>query len=127
MKFSGDLGALRALRQRIKRLPDVQEAIATKAAPAITAQARASFDAGQTVFGDRRPSGNRLVQTGRMRSQIRFVRTGRKIRCVIGVRYARFHIRDGILPRGGTPMPVKWQLQLRDIAETEISERVGRS
>lgn len=131
MQVKGDFEKLRRMRAEIKRLPQMQEAVARRAASEITALARATYDARQSVFGDsfgtnKDGSPRTLKKSGALYSKVSFVQAGTKIRCVLGVPYARFQIRNGILPRGGGAMPVKWNAAIKRIAELEFSVRLGR-
>lgn len=122
---------LRRLRMELKRLPQTNASIASKAAPAITGLARGSWAAGMSVYGDPYPpnkdgSARTLNRTGALGAQIRFEPIGTGIKCVLGVPYARFRIKDGILPRGGSALPVQWKATLTRISNTELTARLGR-
>jgi hypothetical protein len=107
---------LRSFAKGLKALPK-QIAIETaeRSAAGLTAALTSSFDAGQTAYDEQRPLGIAgdkltLVQTGRVRSLLRFVHDGgtRLRASLMAVRYARYLIRFGLLPRGGDPLPPKW-------------------
>lgn len=122
---SGNPGNLRELARKLKALPvTVAQRIATRTAPSLSGLARASFLAGQTVYGDARPEGVNgpvsLYRSGAMLGTLSFVAIGRIVRASLGTRYARFHIgRFRILPQGN--MPTKWREQIGQDARTEIS------
>ncbi len=131
MNVKGDMQKLRRMRQEIKRLPAVQEAIARSAAAEITAKARASFASGSTAYDRQRPankdgSPRTLHRTGKLAATLLFKAEGRRMRCVLAVAYARFRVKDGILPRGGAPLPEAWSGILRRVTDYEISVRMRR-
>jgi hypothetical protein len=82
MALKGNPRNLRRLNQTIATLPTVlAQKVAARAAAEITALARASFDGGQTVYGDARPAGKHgnalsLVATGFTRDNLQFVSDG---------------------------------------------------
>lgn len=130
MKLRADFAKVREMRARLVRLPHVQEAVADKAAPAVTALAGQAFDAGRSVYGEayapnKNGSTRTLRRSGSLRAQVRFVRVGTKIRCVLGVKYAKFHIKNGILPRGGAALPTAWTATIKRIAGVELEQHLG--
>jgi hypothetical protein len=44
---------------------------------------------------------------------------------VSSVRYARYQIRKGILPRGGAKLPAGWEATIKRIADEETAKAVG--
>jgi hypothetical protein len=127
---SAGFEALRQMREQLRRLPEMQSAVATKAAPEITSQAVASFDAGTSVYGDPRPpkqdgSTMTLHKTGALRAGIKFEPVGTKMRCVLSVKYARYKIKFGILPRGGQALPTQWEATITKVAADEFQRRMG--
>lgn len=132
MRVKADFAALRTMREKLARLPEVQEAVAAVAAPAVSSLAGDTFDSGRGVYGDpfapnKDGSTRTLKKSGRLRAQIRFVQIGTKIRCVLGVRYAKYRIKDGILPRGGAALPVRWTAEIKRLAGAEMATRLGGS
>jgi len=122
------------LSQLAKSLRDipvrVAQNIASSVAPDLTNMARASFDAGQTVYGDARPTGKEgnaltLRRTGALRSGVRFTAIGTRLRAVLTVRYARYMVKYGILPRGGSKIHVAWQESISNTAKDEIQKAVA--
>lgn len=129
MRVSADFAKLREMRARLVRLPHVQEAVADKAAPAVTDLAGQAFDAGRSVYGEayapnKDGSTRTLRRTGNLRAQVRFVRLGTKIRCVLGVKYAKYHIKNGILPRGGAALPTTWTATIKRLAGSELEQHM---
>lgn len=111
--------------KRLRAMPiRLGREVAAKAAPALTGFAQTAFDAGQTVYGDARPAGVdgqllTLHLSGKLQSAIKFVSIGTIVRAVLGVPYARYNIRFGILPRGGAVMPTAWSEHIADLVHAE--------
>ncbi len=123
---------LNAWRNQIRRLPEVQMRVAERAAPALNAHVLAAFDAGITVYGTARPTGKdgrrlSLFESGAMRGQLRFIPRGTHLRCRLGVPYAKYNIRFGILPRGGQALPALWEQTIKRIADEEIAATMSRA
>lgn len=122
----GDLGKLRAMRERIARAPiTVAYDVAMRAAPAMTALTREAYDAGRTVYGDRRPAGAggkalTLKRTGDAERGLRFVAVGTIVRVVLAQKYVKYLIgKYQILPNGR--LPVAWDEKLRELlAEAKL-------
>ncbi len=108
--------SLREMKKRINDLPiTVAEEVAKQVAPTLTNMARASFTAGQTVYGDVRPKGVdggflTLKLSGTTATSIQFVAKGTIVRCVLAEDYMKYLIgKYRILPNGDrTAMPVAW-------------------
>lgn len=126
---SGDFAGLRELRQRLASLPEVNAAVARRAAGAVTASFQASFDARMSPYGNPWRAGKRgpvtLHKSGRLRSGIQFVPVGTRLRCALGAPYARYQIFRGILPRGGAPLPAQWEEAIRKEALAELDARMS--
>ena len=117
---------LAAMRARLAKLPEVAARVAQRGAPALSARARAAFDAGQGVEGQ--PFGGvDLNETGRLRAAaLEYTAIGTKIRASVGsVPYAKYHIKRGILPRGGAKLPAAWEAELVAIAQDELAQAVA--
>lgn len=124
---SGDFSKLAALRAALRKVPVmVAQKVAARAAPILTGLARASFDAGTTVYGDARPTGvdgNTLTlrKTGRTAGSLRFVSIGTITRCALGTPWAKYLIRYGLLPNGKAAIPVSWARALKAEAVRAIT------
>jgi len=123
--------SLRDLKARVLKLPTtVAAAVAKDAAPLLSSLAQASFDAGETVYGDARPEGKRgpvkLYRTGLTRRSLRFSAEGTKLRAVLSAPYMRFLIgKYRVLPVGErSALPVKWQRALDLLVERVVGEQL---
>lgn len=122
-RVRGPVGNLRNLNKALRALPRrAAIEIARVAAPEITGLMRASFDAGQTVFGDARPLGSHgnvlsLVKTGDARRSLLFTSDGgTKIRASLPMKYAKYLIgKYRIMPNGNQAMPLRWRSAIADI------------
>ena len=97
---------------------------AKKVAPDLTEKATTAFDAGVTVYGDARPDGKTgpvtLHKTGALEAGLKFTSVGTRVRAVLTVPYAKFNVRFGILPRGGSVMPTAWSESIDGIITAAI-------
>lgn len=125
MSLRGNPQNLRALAKALRDLPTrVQQNVAARVAPVLTAKADGAYASGQTVYGDARPAGVHgnalsLVRSGDTEARMRFVAIGTVVRCSLGKRYAKFLIgKYRILPMGR--MPTSWSQAIGDIAREEI-------
>lgn len=124
-----DFAKLAQMRDAIRRLPSTTTAIAAKAAPEVSDLARASWASGVSAYGvpyapNADGTKRTLNRSGALGASIRFVSVGTKLRCVLGVPYARYQIKNGILPRGGAILPRSWIGSIQKISELEISVRL---
>jgi hypothetical protein len=121
-KSTGTLHLKRFVNQQLAGLKtEVAQKAAAEIADEITRQARASFDGGQTVYGDARPTGVHgplsLVKTGTTRDSLRFSSDGgTKVRAVLGNPYMKYLIgKYVILPIGNAALPFSWLTAIRSI------------
>lgn len=124
MGLKGDVGKIKSFKAQLRALPiTLAASVAEKAAPAMTELAAGAYDGGRTVYGDSRPKGEDggtldLVESGATRAQMRFVRVGTIVRCVLGPKYARFLIgKYRVLPNGA--LPAAWRQRLDTILAAE--------
>jgi hypothetical protein len=116
-------GSIQALKRTLRELPaSLATAVAGRATPEMTRLARTAFDSNQSVYDDPRPlskvTGNPLdlYRTGSLVAGLYFKNEGRRMRCVLGPRYAKYMIGlYGVLPNG--PLPVRWARRLDGIVE----------
>ncbi len=132
MKFSAEkIAQLRKLSAKVRRLPKVVAAkVALAVAEEITDLAHATFDAGQTPYGDTwkpRKDGKAatLNKTGTLERGIRFVAAGGRIRVRLGVSYAKFQIgKRPVFPRKGQALPASYLEVLRTAAREIMTAEV---
>lgn len=113
---------LKALQQRLLRLPEVAARVAQRSAVTLSAFAQASYDARMGVYDVPFGGGLDLHESGKLRAlALRYTAIGTKIRASVGaLPYAKFLIKYGILPRGGGKLPTKWNEAIVDIAKREL-------
>lgn len=116
---------MRALREKLSRLPGVGSKIAARIAASFSSSARASNASGSSVYGKPFESkdGKRLTlrKSGRLLDvAASFVAIGRVVRSSIAaISYGRYRVKDGILPRSSM-LPDAWQKDAERIAREEI-------
>lgn len=125
---TGNFSQLRALQERLAKLPATAASVATSVAPKVTDDLRAKFDAHESPYGNAWRDGKHgpvtLYKSGALRSGLSFRAIGTAIRCVLGVAYARYQIFRGLLPAGGSPLPAQWGKIISDEATKQITARV---
>jgi hypothetical protein len=132
MAFRGSTRNLREYEKRLRKVASVAtgERIAELGAQALTAELQRDFAAGNDAYGGARPDGFHgpvtLVRKGTLRSFLKFAATGRRIRVVLSVPYAKFMIgRFNVLPRGGSAIPFRWAEKLDAIAKRVLGETLA--
>jgi hypothetical protein len=124
-------GQLAALKAKLLRLPETAAKIAPKVAERLSELATEAFDSGRTVYGDPRPAGIDgtsldLKESGALRAQaLRYVAEGRRVRASLSLRYARYYVRYGILPRKGS-LPPAWDKEIGDLCQRELDKELGQ-
>lgn len=115
----------------LRRLPKVvQLRIAEEAAPALTALARATFEASENAYGVGWKPGEHgqrvtLVKSGALKGFLVYKAAGTKIRVSLGVPYAKYQIgRRPVFPRGA--LPAEYSRTLQRIAVRIVKEELGR-
>lgn len=133
MTLRGNPQRLRDLSKSLGDLPQVAKIqIAKRGAEAITGLALASFDAGQTPFGDEWPPSREgrdvdLVDSGALRATLRFISIGGRMRAVLGVKHARYQVgKRRVLPAPGQTMPASWRGALADITADVVSTHLRK-
>ncbi len=118
--LKGNLNSIRDLKKVLRKMPiTVAHDVAKRAAPVMTAQTRAAFKGGRSVYGDSRPKGEDgqaldLVETGAVALGLHFVSIGTVLRARLGPKYAKYLIgKYGILPNGD--LPTRWARLLSEI------------
>lgn len=127
MREITSFAALADLRKSLLALPEVSTRIAQRGAEAFTALAQADFAGRHSPYGDPWGDGRdgkplTLDKSGKLRAQaIRYVAQGRAIRCSLGVPYARYQLKHGLLPKAGK-LPAAWNDALAKIANEELAK-----
>lgn len=122
--------ALQDLRLKLARAPLVASKIAERAAARLTELAQEAFDSQSSVYGAPYRSGVSgpvdLVESGALRSKAtKYEATGTKVRATVAaVRYAKYQLKRGFLPRRGS-LPAEWDAELRRIATEELRKHFG--
>lgn len=124
MSFSPEkIARLRAFSRKVKRLPKATAAlVALDVADDITAVSQETFASSQNAYGvpwQPGKAGQRvtLVDTGALVRGLAFVAAGGRIKCRLGVRYARYQIgKRPVFPRRGAPLPAAYLDVLRAAA-----------
>jgi len=133
VSLSGDISSLAKFASALANLPRVVAIkVASAAAPAITAAARATFDAGEDAYGVAwTPSvdGQRVTlrKSGALARGVTYAATGTKLRVQLGVSYARYQLgRRPAFPRQGAPLPESYIDALKSATEQVIAAEVQR-
>lgn len=121
-----NLADLRALRARLVALPSVGTRIAKRVAVDFSALSRAAFEARQTPAGKAwEPSKTTgkpitLKKSGELEHKATtYTATGTRVRAsVLALRYARYQLRLGFLPRR---LPPAWNDRVKVISADEIA------
>lgn len=104
----------------------VSPRVARRVAGAFSSNAQRAFDAQQSVYGGSTFGGRTFVKTGKLRSlALAYSAIGNVVRASLSaVRYAKYYIRFGILPRKGS-RPAAWEQDARAIAREELTREFG--
>ncbi len=131
--MTGNIASLAKFSADLRRLPTVvAQKIAAAAAPALTAEARTTFDAGEDAYGGSwvpREDGTRatLKKSGALASKIHYIAIGTKLRVALGVAYAKYVIgRRPVFPKQGGALPVAYSDVLKRTAVTVCKAELGR-
>jgi hypothetical protein len=126
VSLKGNPAKLRDIARNLGEMPQVvRNRVAARAAEAITDLALSSFDAGQTPFGDAWAPGDDgrdvdLYKSGALRGSLRFVASGSRVRCAMGVKHARYQVgKRRVLPAPGQTMPDSWRAACAAITAEE--------
>lgn len=116
----------------LRRLPKVvAQAVAKRAAPAITALAAQSFAESETPYGvpwAPAKDGEKvsLVKTGSLRRYIHYVAIGTKLRVALGVPYAKYQIgKRPVYPTQGGALPRDYRETLARTAVAVVREEMA--
>ena len=111
---------LRTLKDALTRLPAASARVARAAAAEFSDRARAAIARRESVNGESFPAGVTLNKTGALAAvATRYEPIGNRVRASVGsLRYAKFQLRYGFLPRA---LPSAWADWLRDEARAELA------
>lgn len=133
MTLAGSVSSLAKFAADLRRLPRVvAQKVASAAAPALTAIALQTFDAGETPYGDiwaPGADGKRvtLKKSGDLEKHIRYVATGTKLRVALGVRYAKYQIgKRPVFPRAAGELPADYSRELERTAVAVVREEMHK-
>lgn len=117
----------------LRRLPRVvAHRVATEAAPALTAEARRTFNEGETPYGVPWAPGKKgqkvtLRKSGDLERYVRYVAIGTRLRIALGVFYAKYQIgKRPVFPRQSTELPPSFVSILQRTAVRVVREELSR-
>lgn len=123
-----NVGSLRKFSEGLRKLgKGMGHLVAKRAAPAITANARATYDAGTDTYGTPWPAGADgqsvdLKESGAMYSGVEYKPIGDRLRVALNVPYAKFQIgKRSPFPTQDGPLPVAYERSLVSAAEEVLS------
>ena len=119
--LTGNVQSLKDFSATLRGLPTtVAIKVAAAAAPALTAAARATFDAGEDAYGNAwKPGvdGQRITlkKSGGLASGVYYVATGTKLRIKFAANYAKYQLgKRPVFPTQGSPLPTAYVKALQD-------------
>lgn len=130
---TGDISKLVQMRQRIGQLVNVAERVAPKVGPAFRDFVREGFSTKKDPYGGawksisektrKRGTESALVRSGRMREKIDYLPFGTRVKLILGVFYARFHISTGrrTLPKP-RQLPDLWSKAIEIETDRQIKQ-----
>lgn len=116
------------LVEALRSLPSVTAVVAARAAVRLSELAQEAFDEKRSVYGDPYPEGREapidLFESGALQQRaVGYRSAGRRVSAsVSALRYARYLIKYGFMPRGGAQLPPAWDAEIRRIAEEELAK-----
>lgn len=126
------MGELRGVTESLQRLPEVEARIAVRVAETFSGLARASFDSQTSPGGRAWGKGAEgqpitLDKSGKLRAAATsYESIGTRVRVsVAAVRYGKYQLRFGIIPKTGDPLPEAWAEAVRQIAREELACHFG--
>lgn len=122
---------LASIVERLRSLPTVTAKVAARVAPRLSELAAEAYDARRSVYGEPWGTGESgdpidLYESGTLKGRaLGYLAAGRTVRASVStVKYARYQIKRGILPRGGAKLPPAWEAEIRRIAGEELAAHV---
>jgi hypothetical protein len=122
--IQGNTGSLRKFSAGLRSFGrGMAHAVAKRAAPAITAEARKTYEAGTDPYGTPwEPSVDgktvHLKDTGAMFALLQYVPIGEKLRVALTTKYAKYQIgKRQVFPTQDGPLPASYQAALSSASE----------
>lgn len=113
------MSSIREFASKLRALPLVLAIkVAEDVAPALTAQAKGSFDRSETPYGvpwDPGVDGQKITlrKTGALESTLRYVAIGTRLRVALGTSYAKYQIgKRPVFPSQGGELPSAYRESL---------------
>lgn len=123
---------LKKFAAKLRELPRVVAIeVATASAPAITAASIETFMSGEDAYGVMwapKEDGTRatLVDSGALSRRLAYVATGTKIRCKLGVQYAKYQLgKRPVFPRAGALLPRSYTDAIAEVTASVIKKEVA--
>jgi hypothetical protein len=133
VSIRGNIASLREFSAALSGMSRVlAQKVAIAAAPALTAAARATFNAGENSYGttwDPLADGSRatLQKSGALARGITYRAVGRLLRVVLTVPYAKYNMgKRPAFPPQGAPLPQSYVDALTKSAHATIRAELGR-
>lgn len=124
----GNIGSLRKFSESIRKFGRGQShLIAQRAAPAITAEAKKTYDAGTDPYGTPWAPGADgksvdLKESGSMFALLQYVPIGEKLRVALTTKYAKYQIgKRKVFPMQDGPLPLAYEVALEDATQTSLA------
>lgn len=131
MSLSGDLTSLTRFSSRLRKMPTVVgQKVATAAAPALTAVARGTFNAGEDPYGvtwDPLRDGSKatLKKTGGIERGVFYVAIGTLLRVRLAAPYAKYQVgKRHVFPTQGSPLPTEYVDALKKTTNDVLAAEV---
>jgi len=130
---TGNIGSLKEFSARLRTLPTVvAQKVAAEAAPALTAAALATYNAGTDAFGGSwkiREDGSRatLKQSGTLFGKVRYVAIGTKLRVSLATSYGKYVLGTRpVFPKQGQSLPPSYVAALQAATAKVCKAELGR-
>lgn len=133
MSNAGAIQSIKAFTESLRALPRVLALkVAREAAGDLTEIAKADFAAQRDPYGNAWAKGAKgqdvdLVAQGDLRSYVRYVAAGTRLRVALSVPYAKYQIgKRPIAPRQGETLPEPYLRALIAVAQRVASEEMSK-
>jgi hypothetical protein len=133
MSLAGSPASIAKFAAGLRRLSRVvAQKVTEAAAPALTELGLATFDASEDAYGDSwaiGADGRRVTldRTGALKSTLRYVAIGTRLRVALGVPYAKYQIgKRPVFPAQGGELPVAYSEALAKSSADAVREELAR-